>query len=368
MEMERIYVLALIAATIEATVCLIGTRELLRFPASGTDRSRRLLIMGSSICGGLALVPILAAAGFFPEQTDFSMLNPWLGLIYMSLHIIMTLYPISVISPGWFNPKRFFFVFLPVAVFFIALLIIGEDWTRVYTPMEIWENVHKPDIVVRLAMLFVMVPYCLIIVVLNYNYRKTSASYNWILTYFIALFMLCGVHVLYMLSNDPRLVILLAIFASLFYLFSIEFELKDRLTPGDEEAEDAPEAAPKAVPEPVPADLPAEFGLWTRVGIVMDQEEAWRDPDLSLGELAKRCGTNTTYLVQIIRGETGDTFKTFVNAKRIDYVTRQLREHPGLDIQTAFFNAGYRSRATAWRNFKEIVGVTPTEYRQQLFP
>ena len=162
MEMERIYVLALIAATVEATVCLIGTRELLRFPASGTDRSRRLLIMGSAMCGGLALVPVLAAAGFFPEQTDFSMLNPWLGLTYMSLHIIMTLYPISVISPGWFNPKRFFFVFLPVAVFFIALLIIGKDWTRVYTPMEIWENVHKPDIVVRLAMLFVMVPYCLI--------------------------------------------------------------------------------------------------------------------------------------------------------------------------------------------------------------
>ena len=38
--MERIYVLALIAATVEATVCLIGTRELLRFPASGTDRSQ----------------------------------------------------------------------------------------------------------------------------------------------------------------------------------------------------------------------------------------------------------------------------------------------------------------------------------------
>ncbi len=101
MEMERIYVLALIAATVEATVCLIGTRELLRFPASGTDRSRRLLIMGSAMCGGLALVPVLAAAGFFPEQTEFSMLHPWLGLTYMSLHIIMTLYPISVISPGW---------------------------------------------------------------------------------------------------------------------------------------------------------------------------------------------------------------------------------------------------------------------------
>ena len=135
--------------------------------------------------------------------------------------------------------------------------------------------------------------------------------------------------------------------------------MKDRLEPDEEVAD---------IPETVPEELPAEFGLWTRIGIVMDQEEAWRDPDLSLGDLAKRCGTNTTYLNQIIHGETGTNFKTFINSKRIDYVSRQLREHPGLDVQTAFFDAGYRSRITAWRNFKEIVGVTPTEFRKQLYP
>ena len=359
MEMDRVYLMALVAATIEATVCLVGTRELWRSLSGGKDRSRRLLILGAFTSGFLALVPIFVAAGAVPEQSDFTLLHPWIVMIYMSLHIVMTLYPIAVISPGWFNFKRYFLVFLPMTVSIISLIFIGDNWTRIYNHLEIWENVKKFDVLLRVGMLFIMAPYCLILFAVNYNYRKTSASFGWIVNYSVGLSLLCGVHILYMLSGDSRLLIVLPILASIFYLWSIEFELKDRLEPDEAVAD---------IPETVPEDLPAEFGLWTRICIVMDQEEAWRDPDLSLGDLAKRCGTNTTYLNQIIHGETGTNFKTFINTKRVDFVTKQLREHPGLDIQTAFFDAGYRSRTTAWRNFKEIVGETPTEFRQKLFP
>ena len=98
----------------------------------------------------------------------------------------------------------------------------------------------------------------------------------------------------------------------------------------------------------------------------MDTEEAWRDPDLSLMELTHRCATNVTYLNRIIREETGGGFKEMVNRKRIASVVEQLQENPDVDLQDAFFNAGYRSRITAWRNFKESMGVTPTEFRATL--
>jgi AraC-like DNA-binding protein len=96
-------------------------------------------------------------------------------------------------------------------------------------------------------------------------------------------------------------------------------------------------------------------------------------PAFLLGAMLMACNTpkklyEAQEYDQVIQRFAPDICGGDMNAKRINYVTRQLREHPGLDIQTAFFNAGYRSRATAWRNFKEIVGVTPTEYRQQLFP
>ena len=72
-------------------------------------------------------------------------------------------------------------------------------------------------------------------------------------------------------------------------------------------------------------------------------------------------GSETTH-----NRETGSGFKDLLKARRIASVEAQLRQHPDLDIQSAFFNAGYRSRATAWRHFKDILGVTPTEFRQSL--
>ena len=81
---------------------------------------------------------------------------------------------------------------------------------------------------------------------------------------------------------------------------------------------------------------------------------------------AQQCASNPTYITREIQEKTGSGFKDLVNAKRVEYVAAQLMGNRDMDIQTAFFNAGYRSRATAWRNFKEKMGVTPTDFRQTL--
>ena len=98
----------------------------------------------------------------------------------------------------------------------------------------------------------------------------------------------------------------------------------------------------------------------------MEKEEIWRDPDLSLVSMARRCGTNVTYLNRIIRQETNSGFKEMIINRRVAAVADQLRNDPECDIQEAFFNAGFRSRTTAWRNFKDVMGVTPSEFRQSL--
>ena len=59
-------------------------------------------------------------------------------------------------------------------------------------------------------------------------------------------------------------------------------------------------------------------------------------------------------------------FKEMVNAKRVESVTNQIKDNPDIDVQTAFFNAGFRSRTTAWRNFKDLTGMSPADYRLSL--
>lgn len=325
-----------------------------------------MLAMGSLSSG---LIAAISVAGIF--SMDFSqsaqpiLLQPCLGLLYMSMHIIMTLYPISVVKPDWLTPRHFFFLFFPVVLFGLASLLFIGRWTPLDSTQAIWDNLGKPDVMLRLASQLMMLPYCAILYALPYNYHKTSATFWWILNYCFGLTAICVVHIIFMVTFRLPLMVILPIIASAFFYLSTEHEICERIRPGkDAQGEpDEPESSPGDV---TPAVFPAEFGLWSRICQIMDVEQAWRDPDLSLVSMAHRCTTNVTYLNRIIREETGSSFKDLLNTKRIGFVATQLRENPNLDIQTVFFNAGYRSRTTAWRNFREITGVTPTEFRQGL--
>lgn len=358
------YLLSIVTTTIEMTICLLCAGALWRLRKDCSDNSRWLLALGSLLSGLLATVALAVTILPHPADALPYLLNPWLGLVYLSMHIVMTLYPITVVHQDWLTPRHYFFLFLPVAVFALANLLFIGRWTPITVPEDVWENVLRPDVIVRLAALFVMVPYCLILFLLPHNSRQSSASFTWILLYSFGLSIICGVHIVLTISLQPALLILLPLLASLFYLFSLEYELGDRLRPGALSPEPVPPVLHPTVP--TQEEVPPEFGLWTRICVVLDEEQAWRDPELSLPAMARRCGTNVTYLNRIIREETHSGFKDLINSKRIEGVIAQLRENPDIDIQTAFFNAGYRSRATAWRNFKDIIGITPTEYRQSM--
>ena len=364
--MNHTYLLSLIFTSAEATACLILARYLRLHRREVKDRSRWLLALGALLCGLLSALTVIANV-FFPlaAQEGAPMLLPWIGFVYLTMHIIMTLYPITVVAPKWLTPRRAFFIFLPIAIF--ALLFLGFSlfgkWTMLSTPASVWENVLKPDVFCRLAALFTMVPYCILLLFLPYNYRHSSANTKWIINYCFSLTALCCAHIVFMLTQWAPLIVILPVLATAFYLFSTDFELEERLMP--EEDVLPQETADTDTPE-ITKPVPDTIELWKRICMMMEQEEAWRNPDLTLVSLAQQCATNITYLNREIQEKTGGGFKEMVNSKRIECVANQLRNDPDIDIQAAFFNAGYRSRSTAWRHFKEIMGVTPTEFRQSL--
>ena len=359
MDMNQLFLLSIVATSIEMTACLVCARQLWRHRKEISDRSRRLLALGSFMSGILAALGLAGSIGSYPQFSQPHLLSPWIGLVYMSMHIVMTLYPIAVLRPDWLKRKQFFFLFLPVAVFALLFLFFSGNWTPLPYSKDIWENIGAPDVIARLVSLFCMIPYCFILFVLPYNYRKSSASFRWILFYSFSLTLICVVHIIVMLSYAGTLIIILPLLATGFYVLSTEYDLEERLTPGANGSAEVAGATSSAVSEP--GVIP---DLGSRIGRLMDEESVWKDPDLTLVGMARLCATNITYLNQAIRQETGGSFKDLVKAKRIAFVVEQLKETPDMDIQEAFFNAGYRSRTTAWRNFKEIMGVTPTIYLQ----
>lgn len=349
--------LSLAATSVEMAACLICTRNLWRLQRETYDRSRRVLSLGSLISGVMALLVVMANIGMSVQELPYFLLQPWVCLVYMSLNIVMVLYPVAVVKPEWLTPLRFTYLFLPTLILAFVYLSFTYKWTLLSSTADIWANIGQPDVIARLASLVIMIPYCFILLMLPYNYRNSSASKSWIVYYTLGVFAICLTHIALMLTNNGILLIILPLMVSTFYVFSTEYELKDRLRPDGKTADVTPEPEPSAA---------LESDLWVRVCRLMDTEEVWKDPDLSMSSLSRLCVTNVTYLSRIIQQETGHGFKELVNAKRVASVAAQLRENPDIDIQSAFFNAGFRSRTTAWRNFKEITGKTPADYRQDL--
>jgi len=361
--MEKLlFLLALAATAVEMTACLICARNLIKIHSEDWDRSRRILTIGAIFSGVMALFVILGNIASSIHELPFFLLQPWIGLLYMSMNIVMVLYPISVIKPEWLTPRTGTLLFMPVLLLGILYLFFTNRWTLLYAPEHIWKNITQPDVIARLVSVFIMIPYCLIPLLLPYKYYKSSAYHRWIVTYSVALIVICATHIALMLTNNGYLLVLMPILASTFYTFSTEYELEERLRPGKRNADVIQQIEEEA---PITA-APMEQDLWGRICYMMDQEEAWRDPDLSLSSLSKLCATNVTYLGRVIQQETGMGFKEMVNAKRVESVENQIKENPDIDVQTAFFNAGFRSRTTAWRNFKDLTGMSPADYRLSL--
>lgn len=357
--MNLAFLLSLAATAMEMASCLICAHNLWRIKRDTFDRSRRMLFLGALMSGLMAMVVVLGNLAMAIHEAPYFVLQPWIGLIYMIMNIIMVLYPICVIREDWLTRTHSFFLFLPTLVLGLLYLSFTNKWTLLHTPADIWVHFWEPDVLARLASLFIMIPYCFILLHLRYNYHSTSATQNWIWNYALGLLIICCVHIALMLTNSPVLLIILPLLVGTFYVLSTEYELEERIRPNKQVV-----MMPEEAISTEAASAPIEPDLWSRVCRLMDEEEVWRNPDLSLSSLSRLCATNVTYLSRVILQETGSGFKELVNAKRVASVAAQIQQNPDTDVQSAFFNAGYRSRTTAWRNFKDITGQSPADYRQ----
>jgi AraC-like DNA-binding protein len=92
--------------------------------------------------------------------------------------------------------------------------------------------------------------------------------------------------------------------------------------------------------------------------------ELWRDPDLTLANLARALGTNTSYLSKAFNEGIEQNFNECINRLRVQAVEAVLqRGGETRDLLSIALEAGFRSKTSFNRAFKAYTGHTPTEYR-----
>ncbi|MGM0675095.1 MAG: helix-turn-helix domain-containing protein [Spirochaetota bacterium] len=91
---------------------------------------------------------------------------------------------------------------------------------------------------------------------------------------------------------------------------------------------------------------------------------AFRDPDMSLQNLAAHLRVHPNRLSRAINHVYGESFPCVLSRCRIDYFIRRVRTgcHDSRNILELAFDAGFQSKSTFNRVFKERLGIAPSAF------
>ena len=101
----------------------------------------------------------------------------------------------------------------------------------------------------------------------------------------------------------------------------------------------------------------------------MAEQKPYLDPELSINDLADLVKCNRHHLSQVLNDELHRSFYDYINRFRVDEA-RQLLIDPaneGLKIASIAYDAGFNSLSTFNDVFKKIAGVTPSQFRKEIY-
>ncbi len=88
------------------------------------------------------------------------------------------------------------------------------------------------------------------------------------------------------------------------------------------------------------------------------------DNDVTLDTLATNLGVKRHHLSQILNQELAASFYTFINRLRVQHA-RALLESTGRTVLDIAYASGYNNKASFYKAFRDIAGMTPSAYRQR---
>lgn len=177
-----------------------------------------------------------------------------------------------------------------------------------------------------------------------------------------------GIVVVALLFADTQAYIVFMIAYTMFYVY---FAIKlinypavfQHIPPIVLDAKDEPEEMeeteePKETEEEKESDIHIGLRQWI-------EQKGYLQPDITLAGLARELNTNTKYLSNHINSAYGLNFRSWINSLRIGESMRLIDTCNNLLLDDIAERTGISSRSTFYRQFYNVTGMTPTEYRQR---
>lgn len=101
---------------------------------------------------------------------------------------------------------------------------------------------------------------------------------------------------------------------------------------------------------------------------LMLELEPYVDSQLTVYQLAKQLGTNSSYLSTVMNSDFEMNFTSYINSYRIEKSKALFEdlENKNFTIEAIGQMAGFKSKSAFNRWFKEFTGETPSTYKKKL--
>lgn len=369
----------ILASIIQFASCTFLLFAALLWMRRNNNRSRIYFSVAYGVCG---IDLFLRIFGIYNDTPfTFEALQP--AALYMALIEIplFLFYLIEVVNPGWLTGRKIGLLCVPWLLWNICLLIPGLHFRQLDTFSDIFRHIGEINVWLRLLFAMLILPYNILIYCIPYNWRRSSADRGLIRIYGSGFIVMALLFVGSSVSGLMLVSSLHLIYGILFCFSIAYYELFMRLqVPKEDLAAENDTVIELVSPEMLCATLRetdekcqpdegreivgnAVEEQWDKINRKIESTKAWRDPDMTIVVLADLLQTNRTTLSRLFQeqGYSGG-YKEYINRRRITDFLQLMDKQSQKSMQDAFFEAGYRSRMTALRNFKEYMGMGPSEY------
>ena len=319
-----------------------------------------------------------------------------IGNLYL---IILLLYPLEIVRPGWLNLKRTGILLLPyVSVtlfYYIVLSLLGQEPLVLHDMNQFMEHIGEFNVWYRLFMAFTIVVYLAFLFRLTWYYKKfyqqwcrnnysddKDVEISWLRQYGIGVVLIAAAYFWLLFDGNTYCFIIHNLTVQCFFCYILYNGLfhdnpytENFFSHTLNEAEACRKAELKE--EQSSADnvcfLQNESTFLKKLPAYRDEIASWmikkkpyRDPSFKLMDVSDILPLNRTYLSRIFNEGFGDSFSNVVRDYRIREAEWLLANRKDIPVGQVGELCGFSSPSVFHRSFVQSHdGLTPNRYRRQ---
>ena len=123
----------------------------------------------------------------------------------------------------------------------------------------------------------------------------------------------------------------------------------------------------KEIKEPIQNSSDKIDDHFNKMLAVIEKEKLFTNPEFDMSMLAEKCDLSANYLSQIINKKSGENFYSLINHYRLEEAKKILLnpDFSHYSILSIGLQAGFKSKSSFYKVFKEKTGMTPSQFLKQ---